>query len=715
MSASGYTPILLYGSTTASNIPLAANLTTSASGIELAVNAADGKLFYKDSGGVVQVLASKAGNVNVSSFSAGTTGFTPNTATTGAVTLAGTLATTNGGTGLTSFTANGVVYASSTSALTTGSALTFDGSNLTNTGTGSFGSLVVTSASGTLNTSANAAPRVFGSGSVLYNATTQHIFETGGLGSPTEQMRLTSTGLGIGTSSPSYKLDVQSSATYQANFQTTAANAYGQIRITGNSRGGELDFYNGSTVLGGIYADATKNLYLVSNGSTVGVTLDSSGNLGLGVTPSAWSGIGKTLQVNTGGSFSADSANSYFATNSYYNGTNWIYNTSNYATRYTSGAGQHQWYTAPSGTAGNAITFTQAMTLDASGNLLVGTTSSSSTRLFVQADSGIQAVLRNTYAYGYTSLRLYNDQNSSVRALEIDYTGSSYAGGEQAIIGTTGAYPLVFLTSNTERMRLDASGNLGLGVTPSAWNTSGSSYKAIQLGVTGSIYGRTSNEVINVASNTYVNSSGVNTYIASGNTASIYQQASGQHQWYSAPAGTAGNAITFTNTMTLDSTGALLLGTTTNTPSTGGIVFLSTGTTSSPRIVTDHASGTASGNSYANFTYAGTIIGSITQSGTTAVLYNLTSDQRLKTNIADAAPASALIDAIQVRQYDWKSDGSHQRYGFIAQELVAVAPEAVHQPADPEEMMAVDYSKLVPMLVKEIQSLRVRLAALEAK
>jgi hypothetical protein len=56
----------------------------------------------------------------VSTFSAGTTGFTPNTATTGAVTLSGTLATTNGGTGLTSFTTNGAVYATSTSALTTG-------------------------------------------------------------------------------------------------------------------------------------------------------------------------------------------------------------------------------------------------------------------------------------------------------------------------------------------------------------------------------------------------------------------------------------------------------------------------------------------------------------------------------------------------------------------------------------------------------------------
>ena len=59
MAQTGYTPILLYGSTTSTNVPLAGNLTTSASGVEVAVNAADGKLFYKDSGGTVQVLATK--------------------------------------------------------------------------------------------------------------------------------------------------------------------------------------------------------------------------------------------------------------------------------------------------------------------------------------------------------------------------------------------------------------------------------------------------------------------------------------------------------------------------------------------------------------------------------------------------------------------------------------------------------------------------------
>ena len=108
----------------------------------------------------------------------------------------------------------------------------------------------------------------------------------------------------------------------------------------------------------------------------------------------------------------------------------------------------------------------------------------------------------------------------------------------------------------------------------------------------------------------------------------------------------------------------------------------------------------------------GTQVGSITSTAS-VTSYNVTSDKRLKENIVDADSASTLIDSLQVRKYDWKADGSHQRYGFIAQELATVAPEAVHQPVNPDDMMAVDYSKLVPMLVKEIQSLRQRCLALE--
>lgn len=97
MAQAGFTPIKLYLSTTAAAVPLAANLEPG----ELALNNNDGKLYYEDSAGVVQVLASKAAAAGVTSFTAGTTGLTPSTATSGAVTLAGTLAIANGGTGLT--------------------------------------------------------------------------------------------------------------------------------------------------------------------------------------------------------------------------------------------------------------------------------------------------------------------------------------------------------------------------------------------------------------------------------------------------------------------------------------------------------------------------------------------------------------------------------------------------------------------------------------
>jgi len=113
MAATGFTPISLYTSTTATNTPLAANLVNG----ELAINIVDGKLFYKDNSGVVQVIASKAAAAGVTTFSAGTTGLTPSSATGGAVTLAGTLASANGGTGFSTYTTGDLVYASATNTL----------------------------------------------------------------------------------------------------------------------------------------------------------------------------------------------------------------------------------------------------------------------------------------------------------------------------------------------------------------------------------------------------------------------------------------------------------------------------------------------------------------------------------------------------------------------------------------------------------------------
>jgi hypothetical protein len=115
----------------------------------------------------------------------------------------------------------------------------------------------------------------------------------------------------------------------------------------------------------------------------------------------------------------------------------------------------------------------------------------------------------------------------------------------------------------------------------------------------------------------------------------------------------------------------------------------------------------------ASFRKDGTPVGSISVTAS-ATAYNTSSDQRLKENIADADDAGSKVDSIKVRKFDWIADGSHQDYGMIAQELIEVAPEAVSASEDPEEMMGVDYSKLVPMMLKEIQSLRARVAQLES-
>lgn len=113
MAQSGYTPISLYYTTTAAAQPVAGNLVNG----ELALNITDGKLYFKNNSGVVTLLASSSDLGGVSTFSGGTTGLTPSTATSGAITLAGTLVVANGGTGQTSFTAGQIHFGSfSTSA-----------------------------------------------------------------------------------------------------------------------------------------------------------------------------------------------------------------------------------------------------------------------------------------------------------------------------------------------------------------------------------------------------------------------------------------------------------------------------------------------------------------------------------------------------------------------------------------------------------------------
>ena len=632
--------------------------------------------------GAITIAATAGGSGTVTSVavSGGTTGLTTSggpITTSGTITIAGTLATANGGTNLTSFTSGGVVYASSSSALATGSALTFDGSTLRTTGA-VIANGVVQAGSGNI--------------SLEYSSGIGYLWTYAGTGlsfgiNSAEQMRLTSTGLGIGTSSPQAKVEA-----YQSSSGSTAQ----VIRLTNpntaasTGAGIQWNLSSSNSVINGeisVYRDAAtsgtmvfKNAYASGGALTESMRLDSAGNLGLGVTPSAWS-VFKVMQLGSTmaiGGVNGTSSNVF--ANAYYDGSSYKYIGTGSATRYVQdiATGYHAWSIAASGTAGNAISFTQAMTLDASNRLLIGSTvapTSSQIKLLVNSSSGNGGIQMN-YGAGTGGAALVPNNGAGL----IFYTYTGALGSE----------------SYTQAMTLDSSGNLGVGTTsPSAKiDASSTASRIVNLNSTSANgYGMAfANSGTDVA---YIGSAKWN-FGGALNDMSITT-----HGAYNLCLGTND-----TERARIDTSGNLLVGTTSDNGY--GISLNPAG----QRITIGHNS-TASGTVYAYFDYNAAAIGSITQSGTTAVLYNVTSDQRLKENIVDAPDFGSVIDSIQVRSFDWKTDQTHQRAGFIAQELVTVAPEAVHQPTDTEEMMAVDYSKLVPMLVKEIQSLRQRVAQLE--
>ena len=212
--------------------------------------------------------------------------------------------------------------------------------------------------------------------------------------------------------------------------------------------------------------------------------------------------------------------------------------------------------------------------------------------------------------------------------------------------------------------------NLGLGGTPNAWVT----LKGFDIGSGGALWG--AGAQAGLASNAYYGSGGF-TY-KSTNVAAAYQIDANIHKWYNAASGTAGNAITFTQAMTLDASGNLLVGTTStgNSNSKSFVANVANG-----YIVVNHLNGQGSGSGYVSFGYNASEIGSITQNGTTGVLYNLTSDYRLKNNPEALTGAKDFVMALQPKKWQWW-DGSGEGVGFVAHEFMEVAKYSGHGTKD---------------------------------
>ena len=173
-----------------------------------------------------------------------------------------------------------------------------------------------------------------------------------------------------------------------------------------------------------------------------------------------------------------------------------------------------------------------------------------------------------------------------------------------------------------------------------------------------------------------------------------------------------------TEGMRLDASGNLLVGTTSTGYTSSNSTYY---TPTSAYWIHNHLTGTASGTRYHGFGLGINEVGSITQNGTTAVLYNTNSDYRLKENIQPIQNALQKVAALKPVTYTWKTAPEEIGEGFIAHELAEVCPLAVNGEKDAVnedgsiKPQGIDPSKLVGLLTAAIQELSAKNDALEAR
>jgi hypothetical protein len=290
------------------------------------------------------------------------------------------------------------------------------------------------------------------------------------------------------------------------------------------------------------------------------------------------------------------------------------------------------------------------------------------------------------------------------------------ASGNGRLTADTSKYLGLGSNGVNDRVILDSSGNLGIGVTPSAWAT----YKAVSVGGIGaSVFGLGSSQSGLVQGAYFSNLSGSGwAYTATSQVPAYYLQINGEHRFHNAISGTAGAQITaWTQAMTLDASGNLLVGTTSTSVNAGGLLLRDLADCG--QILFSNNSGVA--EYVARFYYGSTPtnVGNITvaSGGTT---YGTISDYRLKESVKPISGGLTRVNALKPSVYNWKADGSAGE-GFLAHELAEVVPFAVIGEKDAVnedgtiKSQGIDMSRIVPILVAAIQELTARVQTLEAR
>jgi len=574
------------------------------------------------------------------------------------------------------------------------------------------------------------------------------------------------------------------------------------------SGGSKIEAFRDAAIGGvGLSFQVTANNTAEVNATyTQAMLLTNSGNLGLAVTPSAWA-RGKAFEIGTiGNAIWGDVSNEIttITSNAYLNTsdltTGWAYGITAAAARYDLIAGVHKWYNAPSGTAGNAISFTQAMTLNASGNLSIGNTNDtykldvtgtgrfsnlfyiSRPLMTTQSNYAYQNIIVNTgFGGGYTSgtiQSLLAGYDTSIYGVDIGYSydGSGYSlrfatnddtsGNpiERLRIASTGA--ATFSSSVTASSNITSLTNLGFVNT----NNSQAGFVADYTG-TGAVKVSMStyNDIFQVYNETngysifnfkpstkafVINPTGGNVGIGTSNP-QAYTNYRILH--LAAPTTTGGGLLYLTNSdnsvrglamaegnlsaiifgsqsnhsvqfwsndterMRITSGGDILVGTTSTTGLTtgssvnvgislgGGVISSQVNNNSNQ--YWSKASGYTSGDYTAHFVN-GTYVGGISTNGSSTT-YATASDYRLKTDLKDFNGLD-LLTKIKTYDYEWKADKTRS-YGVIAHELQSIINNAVTGIKDGDRMQGVDYSKIVPVLIKAIQELKAELDTLKNK